>query len=251
MTLRTRNTILFAATCAVTVLTVGLAAQALYFGTIPDSYPLIKAAVPIGISLVGLFGFFRYFRKVSGPLIFFFFFSLSSLLFESSAFAASLLQATELGFSASVILTRLNLFGLALGSLCLFTTSLYVSGVKYQNQGTVLVILIGLSSFIADQVPVITADPPVFGLFALGSNSLLIVMHAVVILLTGLNFVRSWIANQNPDEAIIGASVLGIMLGRWIMHSGGSLPVLVLGAALLVGGAVLYARKVFSQYLWY
>lgn len=251
MTLRTRNLILMFATLLTLILSACLAAFTIMNGQSPESHPLVKAVLPLSLAVVGLIGFFWYFRKVSGPHIFFFFLSLFSLSFESSALVASMLQNTEFAFMASVLLTRVQLFGFTFGALCLFTTSLYSSGVKYQNQGVALILLLGISYLIANLVPVVTGDPPVYGIFPIGEARLLVVMFIVIVFLSVANFLRSWVINQNPDEGFLALAVAAIMLGRWLMYSGTELAALVSGSALLLSGAFLYSKKVFEHYLWY
>ncbi len=259
MTLRTRNNIM---TLSLTLclgligyilsLTFGGATRGVSFLFTQDLVFMgIQTAIPLTIALFGILSFFRYFRKVTGSLIFFFFIFLVSLLFEAAPFIGHYWRLGGMPFDWMISLTRARIFGLATGLLALFVASVYTAGITYKHQGTTLLIILGFAYGIAGLVPINTSEIGLGGIMEIGGLNQLIALKAVVMGLTFINFLYSTKIHQNMDDLWIGITTLGLLGGRWLMHGSQSLATLLLGGGLLTLGAIFYGKKVFSLYLWY
>jgi hypothetical protein len=212
---------------------------------------LLSMVAPLFVSIFGFFGYLRYFRKITGPLIFFFFIFLSSLVFETVPIWTLLVRIGRLPLSWIVVLTRLHTFGLLFGALSLFTASLYTAGIKYQYQGAALLIILGIAGGISYLLPVDVTTMAGNFLATVGMAPTLTVI--LVFLLVGilLNFFKSSILNQSAGDMLYGMAVGLMMMGRWMLHSSPNLVILISGMVMLLVGSITYARRVFNAYLWY
>lgn len=212
---------------------------------------LVTAGFPVLFSFLSGLIFLLYFRKVTGPLIFFFFMAMVTLLGEIAPVLYHVFRHLEAVPEARFILSRLHLGALLLGFFCYFVTSIYVTGVKYQNQGTALFAAVAVSYGIALLIPLQTADVANPSLYPVGLATLVSVILAIILVLTIANFVRSAVMNQSPEDVWVGLSVALMMIGRWILFMTDSTFGIVAALLLFIGGFVYYARTVFSTYLWH
>ena len=211
----------------------------------------VRSGILLVTPLISLVGFFRYFQKITGILIFFFFISIATMVFESTPILGYLSYLRNTSLEQLIWLSRIRLFGMALGAFSLFATSVYMSGINYQNQGTVLLVLVGISFIIAQMTPLATANPGISRLFPPTLARELGLLYGIIIMLTFVNFLKSSLLNQNLDELVIGASLVGIMIGRWFVNTSESWMILGIGSLLMFLGIGLYTKRVFALYLWY
>jgi len=258
MTLRSRNRVIDLFFFLIVTTIVYLAYELLRTGPIAAEvnpraflFVLIRSLIPLFLGFMGLLGFYRYFRKVTGVLIFFFFLSLFSLVFDAAGLFSLLLGARDLSFDGVIVLSRANLFGLILGTLAIAAASMYVAGLSYQNQGTALSIILISSYLMAQEVPLATSLPSIGGLFAPIPKIQLGILWGTAAVLILLNFLRSAYGNRSKDEILLGLSVLSYLGGRVLLNGAESIATLILGSVLLILGATYYSRKVFEFYLWY
>jgi hypothetical protein len=217
----------------------------------PFFFVTVRSGILLVTPLISLIGFFRYFQKITGILIFFFFVSIATMVFEATSILGYLSYLSNAPLDQLIWFSRVRLFGMALGAFSLFATSVYISGINYQNQGTVLLVLVGISFIIAQMTPLATANPGISHLFPPTLARELGFVYGIIIILTFLNFLKSSLINQNIDELVIGASLVGIMIGRWFVNTSESWIVLGIGSVLMILGIGLYSKRVFALYLWY
>ncbi|WP_156104639.1 hypothetical protein [Spirochaeta lutea] len=276
MTLRVRNTILYCIAAAVFGVAVSLIALAprivslfqvlslservlLFSRSFGEwrvyqtqlSVVLLSMVAPLLVSVLGYLGFLRFFRKITGPLIFFFFIFLGSLVFETLPIWTLLARMNREPLGLIAGLTRLHTFGLILGGAALFTAGLYTAGVKYQYQGGALIITLGVAGGLSYLLPVDVSVMASNFLAKAGLSSIVSLVLVFLMAATLLNFFKSSLMNQSPGDMVYGFSVVGMMAGRWMIHSSPNVWMLVVGVVLLITGSVVYARRVFRAYLWY
>lgn len=222
---------------------------------LPDTETFLFVAVRSGVllitPLISLIGFFRYFQKITGILIFFFFVSIATMVFEATPILGYMAYLSNTPLEQLIWFSRIRLFGMALGAFAIFATSVYISGINYQNQGTVLVVLVGISFLLAQMTPLATANPGISRLFPPTLERELALLYGIIIVLTFINFLKSSFLNQNFDELVIGGSLVGIMVGRWFVNTSESWISLGIGLLLMISGIGFYSRRVFALYLWY
>lgn len=259
MTLALRNIVLTLATI------VGFLLCLLFFGCL--AYFIKKGILDVGMlkamywsiagigvvslfSVAGGFGFRRLFRRSASLEIFFFLVFITGLAFDAMKILHPLFMVLNLPSYYGGLVTRVIYFGYFFELLCIFASSLYSGDVHYQKMGTVLGLVLFFSFTIAHSLPIDTTalDPNL--LFRVGGAEYVLFVRLGLEALTIFGFGRSAFLSSSSDQWYIFFAIVLVLLGRDLLFFLSSPGFILLGALLLISGALLFSRKSYLKHLW-
>jgi hypothetical protein len=149
----------------------------------------------------------------------------------------------------NIVLTRLVLFSRFFGLLCLLAASLYAVGMKYVQYPVLIGGMAVLAFALAGVLPLDTSlYEPTF-LFKLGDRQGYFFVRIILALLMVVNFIVAARVRRSRRFAVAAAATFLLFAGRGLLEYGiAPLPV-VLGAAALVIGFVVFVRQIVVFYL--
>ena len=189
-----------------------------------------------------------YRRTDSAELLFLMLFCLS-LSLEAWRLGNLIFPALGLSQYLNIVLTRLVLFSRFFGLLCLLAASLYAVGMKYVQYSVLIGGMVVLAFALAGVLPLDTSlYEPTF-LFKLGDRQGYLFVRLILALLIVINFVVAARLRRSRRFAVAAGAAVLLFAGRELLQYGiAPLPV-VLGAAALIVGFVLFVRQIVVFYL--
>jgi len=195
------------------------------------------------------------FRKTSSAEIFFFFLFLFLTSLEGTRLLILAVNLRELPFENAAALSRLVYFCRYLGTLCLFTSGLFASGLQYQRMEAVLGICALVAFSLAVTLPLDTGGDLHELLFRnslerqFSIGFLIIQLFAV-----GNYFYAGWL-NNNRNYHVMALGMALVLTGRELLFrqsSGETGPLLALtGMLLLFLGTAVFGKRTHEVYLWF
>ena len=253
MTLRLRNLILI----ILSFISLAVLGAAVYIGV--GGYSAIDAAsmqqiVPVSalllFSTVAGIVIFLSFRNTASAEIFFFYFFIFSLLFDIFKIVVILFPDASLPFSYGMIATRLVYFGRFAGTLALFSSGLFSSGMEYQRMGIVFLFIIILSAALVWLLPVDISSTVAGGTWELGRFIELLIAVIFLEIVSVVNFTVAGRKNENPEYIIIAAALFLTVAGREILFFIPGYVSTAIGTALIVCGSIIFGLRTHGLYLW-
>jgi hypothetical protein len=189
-----------------------------------------------------------YRRTDSAELLFLMLFCLS-LCLEAWRLGNLLFPALGLSQYLNVVVTRLVLFSRFFGLLCLLVASLYAVGMKYVQYSVLIGGMAVLAFALAGVLPLDTSlYEPTF-LFKLGDRQGYLFVRLILALLMAINFVVAARLRRSRRFAVAAAAAVMLFAGRELLQHGIAPLPIVLGAAALIVGFVLFVRQIVVFYL--
>lgn len=205
--------------------------------------------VPAG-GIVGGALFLVSFRKTAAPEIFLFTVMLLSLAFDAARPAYLLLDSYDVPWYFGVVLSRVVYFGRFFGLFCAFGASLFAVGTQYQRLGTILMVAFVLSFSLAYAVQIDSLGFMATLQYRLADGKGIAVLFVALQALAVVNFVAGSYIRGTSDYVFLAIGIALASVGRELTFFPAG-PVHVLGGtALLLAGAVVFAKKTYALYLW-
>jgi len=213
-------------------------------------WTLAGVAVTALFSVVGGFGFRRLFRRMASLEIFFFLAFIVSLSFDALKILNLVFIARNAAPHYGMLVTRTVYFGYFLGLLALFASSLFSGDSHFRKMGTILGTILAFSFSLSYSLPI---DSTVFQanlLYRVSGEALILLVRFGLEILTLFGFARSaFLSGTTEQRGILGAAVM-VIVGRELLFFLSSPLFILMGSALLVGGAVLFSRFSYAKHLW-
>ena len=190
------------------------------------------------------------FQKIASPEIFFFSLAIFSLSFTSLRSLLLIERFLTYPIHLSETITRAVYFGKFITVLCLFTSGLFSTGISFQKQKS-LILLITLISFTLSVI--IPIDLFETNTILLKGNGSEYGMNIVIILLqifAVLNFIAGAVKNNNYDYLFLAAGVGMAAVGNELLFALVPGWISIGGIILLISGTVLFSYKIHQIYQW-
>ncbi len=211
------------------------------FGIITTS-PLIFV-----FSIISTIILFHYFKKKNFPEIFFFVLFILSLSLQTIRLFQIPLLLLNISPYFGVIITRLFYFFKFFGLFCLFATSLFPIGIKFQKFEIMLLTILLLSFTISALMPIDPTTLNVTLLYKVTDRSSIFIMIISIRLLTIINFVRVAVSSKSKNYLFVLISAFFLIFGDDLMLF---IPFPFVSLILLLIGTAIYTRSIYSYYLW-
>lgn len=211
----------------------------------------------VAAGAVGLLSFLmllistRVFYRVTSAEIYFFAVFLFSLAIDSIRVSQVLLTITNQPLQDGVVVTRIVMFGRIVGSLTLFTASLYAVGVDFPRIGTLTLLTAVLAFVIVWFVPVDTLHLTASLVHVTGGKGSIDIVLAVLALLTVVDYVVAAARGHRERGLAVAVSAGALVVGRELVFRPPSPVALYVGGALLLYGCATYVVFNRRNYLWY
>lgn len=209
--------------------------------------------VLIGVTTVSVVSGYllrQFFRKTVSYEIFFFIIFLLSISVDGVRAGQLLFAIWKIPPYFGMILTRINYLGHFMGLFSLFASSLYAMNIQYQKLGTILGLAVFLAFVLSASLPVDSSELYQSLLYKVGFEKGLLIVFVGFELFTLLNYLQAAIVRGSSEYFLIPAAVFMVIAGRELLFFLGSPVTVVIGGVLLVGGTVLYGKRLHALYLW-
>ena len=210
-------------------------------------WTITTTSVIFGFSLISSLLLFHYFKKKISPEIFFFILFILSLSFQTVRLFQFQLLVLNLSPFFGVIITRFYYFFRLFSIFCLFSSSLFPIGVKFQKIGTILISILLLAFTISALMPIDPTSMSIHFLYQISDRTSIMIMILSIRLLTLINFTRVAITTKSKNYLIILLASFMIIIGDELLLI---LPVPLIAFSLIMIGTVLYSRSIYTYYLW-
>jgi hypothetical protein len=210
-------------------------------------WTIVTASILFAFSIITSLLLFHYFKKKISPEIFFFILFILSLSLQSVRLFQFQLLLMNMSPFFGVIVTRFYHFFRLFGVFCLFASSLFPIGVKFQKFGTILLTILLLSFTIAALMPI---DPTTMDnnfLYRVGDNTSIQIMTISVRVLTIINFTRVALTTKSRNYLLILIASFLIIAGDMLLLV---LPIPLIAFSFILAGTLIYSRSIYNYYLW-
>lgn len=202
------------------------------------------------ISILGTILVLRYFRRTNAPEVFLFGLFLVSLSGDIVKLAIPLLILFDQPPLYGAILTRVVQFCHLFGAFCLFASTLFATGMDYQRLGNVAVVAFVVALAMTYTMPVDSLALYPSLVYQMGDQLTIQLLIAALTVLSIVNVVNAAVVHGGEGLAVYAVTVLLMFAGRELVFVLAGRVASLLGAALLLGGAVTYGVKKYFEYLW-
>jgi hypothetical protein len=195
--------------------------------------------------------FIRFFRRITASHLLFLYLFLFSLSGELLKAFSLILQYHGAYQSLILIISRISIGVYFVGLLSGFTISLYFLGVKYQHQGTAMVLILIIASFIAISLPLDTTGVDGNFMYQTAFFSEMIFVVGGILLLTLLGYISHLWESFSRRESLRVLFAMMFLVGHSVLHFS------TLGIGSFIGGVMLavglsfYFIQLFYDYFWY
>jgi hypothetical protein len=220
-----------------------------------DAVNIIRVLLTAGGSLTvaailaGLF--IRFFRRITASHLLFlylFLFALSGELLKGINLILSHFGAYE---NLLLLVSRINLGMYLAGLLSGFTISLYLLGIKYQHQGTAMILIFLIAGFVAAAVPMDTGGLNANYLYDTFYYRELLWVVGGILLISLLGYASHLWERYSRQELARVLFLLLILVGHAVLHLSLAPVTALAGAAMLLTGLIFYFLRLFYDYFWY
>ncbi len=191
------------------------------------------------------------FRKTSAPEIFFFFIFLLTLGTESFRLGLLYLNILSIPFEFGMLLSRLVYFGRLMGTLTLFSAGLFSCGIPYQRLELALGSCFLVALALASNLP-LESGAQGWDLLYRNSLSVEFTLGLLTVEMLGMgNLLYAVKVHNDRNYYALAMGMGGVILGKFLVFSGGGIILSIMGLAALVGGTLLFGKKTHQIYLWF
>jgi hypothetical protein len=141
-------------------------------------------------------------------------------------------------------------FGRFFGLFCAFGASLFAVGTQYQRLGTILLVAVVLSFTLAYAVQVDSLAFMATLQYRLADGKGLAVLFVALQALAVVNFLSGAYVRGTSDYVFLATGIAFASVGRELTFFPAGPVHVIGGTALLVAGAVVFAKKTYALYLW-
>jgi hypothetical protein len=215
----------------------------------------LRIAAVTGIAAMLLFavlanlGVRRLYRRTDSTELLFLMLFCLSLCPEAWRLGNLVFQAFGLPLYLNVLITRVVLFSRVFGLLCLLVASLYAVGMKYTQYPVLIGGMVVLAFTLAGILPLDTSlYEPTF-LYKLGDRQGYLFVALILAVLMVINFLAAARLRRSRRFAVAAPAALLLLAGRELLQYGVAPLPIVLGAAALTVGFVVFVRQVVVFYL--
>ena len=203
-----------------------------------------------GFSVVAAAIIMRFFRKTTAPEMFFFMMFILAIGFDVWKVGHVVLYLQQMPVYFAVALTRLVQFAHLFGVLCLFVSTLYLTGVEYQKTGITLSLAALISMTIVYAIPVdhLALHPNL--VHKIGDETTIQAVILILQCLTVANVVYATAYQRNDDYLILLPMVVLAIVGRELIFYLPSLWLAFAGFVLLVTATAVFGYRMHTIYLW-
>ena len=210
-------------------------------------WTIITSIILFSYSTITSLLLFHYFKKKISPEIFFFILFIVSLSLQSvRLFQFQLIMIQSSPFFG-VIITRAFYFFKLFSLFCLFASSLFPIGVKFQKFGTILLSLFLLSFTISALLPIDITNMNSNFLYEISDRTSILIMTFSIRVLTIINFTRVALTTKSKNYVLILIASLLIIIGDELLLI---FPIPLVAFILILTGTILYSRSIYNFYLW-
>jgi hypothetical protein len=211
------------------------------------NWTVITASVLFGFSIISSLLLFHYFKKKISPEIFFFILFILSLSLQSIRLFQFQLLLLNVSPFFGVIITRLYYFFKLFGLFCLFASSLFPVGIKFQKFGTILISILLISFTISALMPIDSTSMNSYFLYNIGDSSSILLMTLSIRILTIVNLTRVAITTKSRNYVLVLIAAALIIAGDELLLL---LPIPLVAFFMISIGTVMYSRSIYNYYLW-
>ena len=213
-------------------------------------YSLVAAGVLSLISLVGLAGSARLFRRVNSAEIYFVAIFMLSACAEVLRLVVPLAQIEGRPADVVILVTRAVLFARLVGSLSLFAAGVYAAGADYPRIGTISAILVGIGFAVVYFMPIDNSQLAASYLYQTDRQIQLDLITGFLSAGAIINFVIGWFRGHRDQSVPLVLAAAATVVGKELVLNVASPGMLASGlilAATGIAGIILVNR---SYYLW-
>ncbi len=203
-----------------------------------------------GFSVVAAAIIIRYFRKTTAPEMLFFVMFILAIGFDIWKIGHVVFQAGQLPGHFSVMLTRIVQFAHLFGVLCLFVSTLYLTGVEYAKTGTALVLAALIALTVVYTIPVdhLTLYPNL--VHKIGDASTIQMVILVLQFLTVANVVYAVAYQGSQEYLVLLPAVIAAIIGRELVFYLPSVWAGTVGFVMLTAATAVFGYRMHTIYLW-
>jgi hypothetical protein len=176
----------------------------------------VQGLPSLATGFLGLIWMRRVYRKFNLPMAFFFAAFFFCVAMDSLKVAQAFLLIENQPFAYGVLLTRV-VWGVRLAALFLLLVgSLFLVKFTYQNYGALLLATFAGALVLAIGLPLQTSEPDPQGLYPVGDSLWLALFFALIMAVTTVNHVLSWVRVAQTDVAQgQQASLISTQIAVW------------------------------------
>ncbi len=204
------------------------------------------ATITIILGLLLSVIFARLFRSSPSIPVFFVTFFFILLMVDGFKFA-QILAVSRARPDLSVLFSRFLIGGHLLGVISLAGAGLYAGSARLQRHGSAIAVVIAVVAILAASVPLDAGSLPDHLVHATGLRASLEVVAAIFAGIAVLNFVYAAIHEWSARRLVAAIAVAAIVAGREVLFYLVNPVAIVVGGALLLAGAILFALQYFRE----
>lgn len=212
---------------------------------------IFSAGLAIVLAWLGAFFFIRVFRLVSSPQLFFiilYWICLGAGIIRMVNMAA-IIGGEGIGFRIAV--SRADIAFRILGILSIFGASLHTVGIKSQQQGNILGIILVISFSLSYFFPLNMSIPEQSLLFGTAGTINADVFCLVAGLLALLNYLKNALNTMDSSDWVLMVPILLLVTGHQFQAVSGEWWMILLSWSMILTGSVWLARRYMTSLLWY
>ena len=210
-------------------------------------WTIITASILFAFSIITSLLLFHYFKKKISPEIFFFILFILSLSLQSIRLFQFQLLLLNVSPFFGVLITRLYYFFRLFGLFCLFASSLFPIGIKFQKFGTILLSILLISFTISTLIPIDSTQMNSYFLYYISDSSSILLMTLSIRVLTIVNLARVAITTKSKNYILVLISSVLIITGDELLLL---FPIPLFAFILILVGTAIYSRSIYNYYLW-
>lgn len=251
MTMATRNLTLRLALLVAAGILVAGAVALVRFPVAPSAAEWMAVTAAATAALLGFTIsaiYIRLFRRSPAISVFFVTWYLLLLVLDAVKIAQLILPVVGWPQFAPLV-SRVSLFGHILGVMALFGGGLYAGGVRMQRHGTAMGVATLIAVGMSWMIPVDTAVLPPNLVYPAGLRSSLDATLLLLVVVSVINYLQAVITRQEWRRLVGVVAVAMIASGREMLFYLTSPVAVVVAAALLIAGAILFAAQNYRDLL--
>jgi hypothetical protein len=243
MTIGSRNALYQALFILSSCITLVLSYTLLSNGQFDASVLILQSIISIILSRI----IFQYFSKTANTEIQFLHFFLLSGFFQLLPDFAQILEG-NVPFLFIIWITRVFVFFRLFSYFSLLCAGFFSSGMEYQRFNIVIGIIVLTAAMVSMVIPIDPSQGTAQGLYLLVHGDLLQLLLQITLIFTVLNFIIAAIKNQEIQYFFTAIALIILFIG--INFPEGDLPIKILGSICYLGGAGLFANRIYVMNLW-
>jgi len=210
-------------------------------------WTIITASFLFGFSVISSLLLFHYFKKKISPEIFFFILFILALSLQSVRLFQFQLLLINVSPFFGVLITRLYYFFRLFGLFCLFASSLFPIGIKFQKFETILISILLISFTLSALMPIDSTFMNSYFLYTISDSSSILLMTLSIRVLTIVNLARVAITTKSKNYILVLISSVLIIAGDELLLF---FPIPLIAITLILIGTAIYSRSIYNYYLW-